>query len=160
MPQTLINDENRWIRELEVGLLAAQAGAKQLTHWVGKIDATEKADRDFVTQADISSQAAIFEVLSDQCPDHQLIGEEDGSSYPSHDPRPFWLVDPLDGTTNYLHQLPSYAVSIALVVDQKVVVGIVIDPLLHQSFCAVDGGGAWLNGSAIRAVIVACCTKR
>jgi myo-inositol-1(or 4)-monophosphatase len=62
-----------------------------------------------------------------------------------------WLVDPLDGTTNFMHQLPSYCVSVALAMQGRVVVGVVIDPLLEFTFFATAGGGAWWNGQPIRA---------
>jgi myo-inositol-1(or 4)-monophosphatase len=142
-----------WENEGLVALQAAQAGARQLESWIGKVRPTEKSIRDFVTQADIASQQAVFGVLHQHFPDHALVGEESapldaaGISLPSN---PCWLVDPLDGTTNFLHQFPSYCVSVGLAIEGRVVAAAIVDPMLDQTYTAVEGGGAWCNGTSIR----------
>jgi myo-inositol-1(or 4)-monophosphatase len=141
-----------WKNEGLVALAAAQAGARKLEAWIGKVQPTEKSIRDFVTQADIASQQAVFEILHQNFPNHALLGEEDaphelhGKNIPSH---PCWLVDPLDGTTNFLHQFPSYCVSVGLAIEGRVVAAAIVDPMLQQTYSAVEGGGAWCNGKAI-----------
>ena len=141
-----------WQQEMRGALAAAQIGGHVLGQWVGRVVPSEKAARDFVTQADLASQQAIFESLAEQFPDHRLIGEECATAgeRSSLDDGPCWLVDPLDGTTNYLHQFPSYCVSIALVVERRVVVGVVLDPMWQQTYWASAGEGAWRNGERIR----------
>ncbi len=141
-----------WEKETRACLAAAEIGASVLQGWIGRVRPSEKGTRDFVTEADLASQQAIFDSLAEQFPSHQLIGEEGSSTgdLTSLDSGPCWLVDPLDGTTNYLHQFPSYCVSIALVVGGRPVVGVVRDPMLGQTYHASDGGGAFRNGQPIR----------
>lgn len=138
---------------------AARAGGQVLRDWLGRIRAREKGPKDLVTEADLASQQAIRELLLGRFPDHQFLGEEIDSS----DARTLgegycWVVDPLDGTTNYVHQLPNFAVSIALCRGGQALVGTVYDPLLDECFSAVAGRGARLNGKPIR--VSDCCELR
>lgn len=141
-----------WEKQLQAAQIAAERGAQALEQWIGRVQPHEKGTRDFVTQADLASQQAIFETLAGHFPDHVLIGEEGtwGELTSNASDQPYWLVDPLDGTTNYIHQFPSYCVSLALVVDQQIVVGVIRDPLLGQVYWAAQGAGAWRNGQPIR----------
>lgn len=128
---------------------AAEAGAKELLAWRGRFSAQNKAARDFVTDADLASQGAIQAILLGKYPDHGFLGEE------SPDLRqldqPFcWVVDPLDGTTNYVHDFPCFAVSIALLQEGKLQVGMILDPLKGECFSAVQGQGSFLNGQPIQ----------
>ncbi len=137
---------------LASGLEAARAGAERLMErWrhLEPWEVDEKAANDLVSAADRASEAAILEVLRRRHPDHLVLAEESGGEGLDSD-RPLWVVDPLDGTTNYVHGVPHWAVSIGLVVDGRPVVGIVCDPLKNDTFTAVAGGGARWNGQPCR----------
>ncbi len=120
-----------------------------LLSWVGRFDVREKGPSDLVTQADLASQEAIRGILLVDFPQHAFISEEADS-----DMKPTaefcWVVDPLDGTTNYVHQLPHFAVSIALLQHGKPIVGAILDPIHNECFTCERGGGAFLNGNRIR----------
>lgn len=138
---------------LNVAEQAARAGGEQLRHWRSKFKVSEKGRFDLVTDADHASQAAIREVILGQCPDHSFLGEEtpaDERAKLIQTQTPLWVVDPLDGTTNYVHDLPCYAVSIGLVMDERVQVGVIYDPVRDEMFSAAKGRGATVNGQAIR----------
>lgn len=109
---------------------------------------TTKGWRDIVTDADLASQQAILTFLTRSFPDHGILSEETPSqTNPFLDGRPFWLVDPLDGTTNFANRFPGFAVAIALVVGREPIVGVVHDPLRHETFYAEKGRGAFLQRS-------------
>jgi myo-inositol-1(or 4)-monophosphatase len=138
---------------------AARAGGQVLLDWRGKIKAREKGPKDLVTEADLASQEVIRKTLLSVFPDHRFVGEEDGPSIEDQQSPQYgfcWICDPLDGTTNYVHQLPNFCVSLALRHDDKVLVGVVFDPTSNECFSAVSGQGAFLNGQPIR---VSDCTK-
>src|SRR5262249_58926082 len=99
------------------------------------------------TDADPASQKAIFEALAGVFPDHQFLGEEDPEQRgrPAKDAPPTWIVDPIDGTTNYVHDCPLYCISIGLQVAGDMVVGVVLDPSRNELFAAARGLGAWLG---------------
>jgi myo-inositol-1(or 4)-monophosphatase len=131
---------------------AARAGGKTLLQWRGKATAREKGPRDLVTEADLASQEAIRRVVLQTFPDHDFIGEE---SFPGESRRPRrseyrWIVDPLDGTANYVHGMLSYAVSVALEKNGQIVAGCVFDPELDVSYTSQRGGGALVNGEPIQ----------
>lgn len=104
---------------------------------------------DLVTSADLASQRLIFEGLKEKCPSHRLIGEEDSDHYGSLDDRPTWIVDAIDGTTNFVHGINNFAVSIALSIDKSIVIGVVYNPCTDEMFSAIRGHGAFLNDVAI-----------
>jgi len=135
---------------------AAQIGGQELVDRMGTAKVREKGNRDFVTEADLSSQKAISLHLEGAFPDHRFLGEEDdpalnNSVLPKNDSEsPFcWVVDPLDGTTNYVHQLPSFSVSIGLLYLGQPIVAVVWDPILKDMYQATLGGGATRNGEPI-----------
>lgn len=121
---------------------AARLGGSILQDWAGRFDTREKAPADLVTDADLASQAAIRKFLLERFPDHGFLGEE-GDGLVQGDYR--WVVDPLDGTTNYVHRFPNYAVSIALEHREEPIAGVVFDPTINECYKASLGGGAWLN---------------
>jgi myo-inositol-1(or 4)-monophosphatase len=135
---------------------AAHRGASELERWQGRFTVREKSRADLVTDADQASQTAIKDYLLGRFPGHHFLGEEDsvGKSLDqiqaSLTDAPTWIVDPLDGTGNYAHGLPCYAVNVALVVAHQVVVGVTFDPRLNEMFVATRGGGTFLNGVRIR----------
>lgn len=133
---------------------AARIGGEVLTDWVGRFEVREKGPADLVTQADLASQQAIRKLVLDRFPDHAFLGEEDqlgeeDDAVPNPDAEYVWVVDPLDGTTNYVHQNPQFAVSVALVRGSEVVVGTIFDPSSGECFTAERGAGAFLNGKPI-----------
>jgi myo-inositol-1(or 4)-monophosphatase len=101
-----------------------------------------------VTEADLASQEAIRQRLLSVFPEHDFVSEE-GDQGGQLDGRYCWVVDPLDGTLNYVHQIPHYAVSIALLEHGKPIVGVIYDPVSNECFRARRGAGAWLNGTRI-----------
>lgn len=132
---------------------AAQAGARELLDWRGRFATHEKSARDLVTDADLASQAAVRAEIAAKYglgadSEHGFLGEEDP------DPRqlecPYcWVVDPLDGTTNYVHDFPCFAVSVAVAKAGELVAGVVLDPLRGECFSAAQGLGSQLNGKSI-----------
>lgn len=109
--------------------------------------ASFKSPIDLVTQVDLASEAVIRAVLGTACPDIPVLGEEQGGAWGA---ATRWLVDPLDGTTNFVHDFPFYCVSIALQVDGRLELGVVYDPVREHLYEAVRGEGATRNGGALR----------
>jgi myo-inositol-1(or 4)-monophosphatase len=115
---------------------------------LAEIVITHKAPGDVVSAIDQEAQTLIREVVLHHFPDHGFVGEEGQALL--RDGQPHWLVDPLDGSANYLRGYPQYAVSIALVVVGEPVLGVVLDPWRNEFFGAIRGRGAVLNGAPIR----------
>src|SRR5258708_36423311 len=136
---------------LDAAINAAQLGAAMLEEWRTRFQVREKGRFDLVTEADVGSQQAIRGYLEERFPDHAFVGEEDPASQrkPEADAPPTWIVDPLDGTTNYVHDCPMYCVSIGLQVAGEMVVGVVFDPRHQEMFTAAKGQGASLNGRRV-----------
>ncbi len=137
-------------RELAVALDAARAA--EAIHRAGRtrdlqID-SKSAVRDLVTQVDTESEAAVRSVISAAFPDDSILGEEAPELVRGSGRR--WVVDPLDGTVNYAHGFPFYCVSIALQVDQQVVLGVVLDTARGDLFTATLGGGAFCDGERLQ----------
>ncbi len=107
-----------------------------------------KGDRDIVTDADFAANAAIRAIIEREFPDHAILSEEDPSPEPGSEY--LWIVDPLDGTTNYARGYPVFSVSIALSQRGRAQVGVVYDPVRDECYYASRGEGAFLNGSAIQ----------
>ena len=159
---------------------AVRAGGQVVQDWAGRFDVRKKGPADLVTQADFASQEVVRKTVLASFPDHCLLGEEAGdcpnfrghrgeavvdengtvpfeaapaqaagTAAPQNEYR--WIVDPLDGTTNYVHGVPHYCVSLALERNGRLLVGAVYDPILDECFTAIDGRGAWLNGQPIHA---------
>lgn len=113
----------------------------------------KSSDVDPVTEYDRRSEAYIVERLRAAFPGHAIVGEEGGAydiATAAHGPRYEWRVDPLDGTVNFAHGLPIFAVSLGLLVDDVPTVGVVYNPMSDELFAATRGGGATLNGKPIR----------
>jgi myo-inositol-1(or 4)-monophosphatase len=106
-----------------------------------------KRDKDFVTEVDKAAEAAIIEVLKEAYPDHAILAEESGAS---GDSDTVWIIDPLDGTTNFIHGFPQYAISIAQQHKGVLQHAVVYDPTKNELFTASKGSGAFLNERRIR----------
>ncbi len=103
---------------------------------------------DLVTEMDRAVERFVRSELRQRFPEHGLLGEEEGGAW--HEGRPRWLIDPLDGTTNYAHGYPFFAVSLALEVDGHIVVGVVYNPVLDELYAATKGQGAFLNDAPLQ----------
>jgi myo-inositol-1(or 4)-monophosphatase len=132
------------MHDLAVALKAAHAGAAVVReHFGTALDADYKRKFDPVTAVDRVAEAAIIHVISTEKPDDGILAEEGGGA--ARDGR-YWLIDPLDGTVNFVHSIPQVAVSIALWDGSQALVGVVIDVLRNEVFVAQSGSGATLNG--------------
>jgi myo-inositol-1(or 4)-monophosphatase len=131
----------------EAACEAARRGAAVLARWREKFQVREKGRADLVTEADLGSQEAIRSFLQARFPDHAFLGEEGPAAQhrPGPGAPPTWIVDPLDGTTNYVHDIPLYCVSIGLEVAGELVVGAVYEPSREEMYHAAKGRGALLN---------------
>jgi myo-inositol-1(or 4)-monophosphatase len=116
---------------------------------VENLQVSMKGAGDFVSRADLNAEKIIKEDLMGARPTYGWLGEESAEEE-GQDPTRRWIVDPLDGTTNYLHGLPHWAVSIALEHKGQIVAGVVFDPAKDEMFFAEKGAGAWLNESRLR----------
>ena len=135
---------------LNIAIRAARAAGdviiRQIDH-VQDLPVTKKGRNDFVTEVDRHAELVIIETLHKSYPDHAILAEESGQQGDS----PYvWIIDPLDGTTNYLHGFPQYAVSIALQHRGELDQAVVYDPLRQELFTASRGEGALLNNKRIR----------
>ena len=136
---------------LKVAEKAVRAAGATVQDWIGKTSVRHKGPADLVTEADFASQEVIRATVLGAYPDHSLLGEEGprpGESSPRTQYR--WIADPLDGTTNYVHRVPHYCISLALERHGVVLVGAIYDPTHDECFTAAAGRGAWLNGRPIR----------
>jgi myo-inositol-1(or 4)-monophosphatase len=116
---------------------------------VGHLRVATKQQNDFVTEVDRAAEAAIIDVLHDAYPSHSILAEESGASGDEKSEYQ-WIIDPLDGTTNFIHGFPQYAVSIGLTHKGVLAHGVVYDPGRNELFVASKGSGAYLNDKRIR----------
>lgn len=135
---------------LNIAIRAARAAGNIIVRASDRIDRLDiiiKADNDFVTQIDQQAEKEIITILKNAYPDHSFLAEESGR----HGGNEYqWIIDPLDGTTNFLHGFPQYAVSIALKHRERLDQAVVYDPLRQELFTASRGAGAHLNDRRIR----------
>lgn len=147
MPSEFSNhDSQLW---LSAAIEAAETGGKVLQEWIGRFSVREKSRSNLVTEADEASQLAIVQSLKRHFPTHGFLGEESLNER-SPGKEAFWIIDPLDGTTNYVHGFPYYCVSIALSVGGRIVVGVIHDPTRNETFTASHGQGAFRNGVSMK----------
>ncbi len=138
---------------VNVAVKAAREAGKIINRAALDIEAvriTQKQVNDFVTDVDKASEAIIIETLLTAYPGHGILAEESGQEHGAKDSDYVWIIDPLDGTTNFIHGLPVYCVSIALAVKGKVEQAVVYDPTRNDLFTATKGRGAYLNDRRIR----------
>ncbi len=136
-------------KELDVAISAAKAGGKILTDFYGNLSGfnTKGSPYNLVTQADLNSEKKIVSILKKAFPSHGIMAEEGSNS--NKDFEKVWIIDPLDGTTNFAHSFQYFCVSIALKFKSEIVLGVVFDPLRKELFYAEKGKGAFLNGKKI-----------
>ncbi len=135
---------------LNIAVRAARSAGDIILRSVDKaahLEVERKGKNDFATEVDRLAEREIISILKAAYPEHSILAEESGE----HDGNEYqWIIDPLDGTTNFIHGFPQYAVSIALKVKGRLEVGVVYDPLRDELFTAKRGGGAMLNNRRIR----------
>ncbi|MDB5987036.1 MAG: inositol monophosphatase [Nevskia sp.] len=123
---------------------------RNLDH-VDQLKIERKGRNDFVTQVDRGAESEIVKIIRKAYPQHAVLGEEGGrSDIAGHDSEVLWIIDPLDGTTNYLHGLPHFAVSIGIQVRGVLTHGVIYAPCTQDLYCASRGGGATLNNRRVR----------
>lgn len=137
---------------LNIAINAARQAGKIIVRaqdQVASLNVMKKGTNDFVTQVDKAAEDAIIETIKKAYPDHAILGEESGYQEAKQADQ-LWIIDPLDGTTNFIHDFPQFCVSIAFQDQGKVTQGVVYDPLRDELFTAVRGRGARLNERRIR----------
>lgn len=127
---------------------AREAGQILLEKFGRKIEISLKGDINLVTEADIASEKHIIERIKSYHPKHAILAEESGASETQNEYK--WIVDPLDGTTNFAHGYPCWCVTLALEHNGEIVLGVTFDPTRNELFAAEKGQGATLNGRRIR----------
>jgi myo-inositol-1(or 4)-monophosphatase len=135
---------------VNIAIRAARRAGELMIRQLNQLEAlqiAEKGRNEFVTQVDRLAEEAIIEIIRDHYPEHAILAEESGSS---GDSEYQWIIDPLDGTTNYIHGFPVFAVSIAVAQRGELQHGVVYDPLRQEIFSASRGEGAQLDGRKIR----------
>lgn len=138
---------------LNTAIKAARRAATVIMRYLPQIDRLaieSKGRNDFVSQVDRQAEAEIVSVIHAAYPDHAILGEETGETAGKTSSEYKWIVDPLDGTTNYLHGYPQFSVSIALMHGNKLDQAVVFDPLRNELFTASRGSGAQLNDRRMR----------
>ncbi|TMH05753.1 MAG: inositol monophosphatase [Betaproteobacteria bacterium] len=115
-----------------------------------RLTITAKGPKDFVSEVDRAAEAAIVDVLHATYPDHAILAEEGTAKGANADAEYLWIIDPLDGTTNFLHGFPQYCVSIALQHKGQITQGVIYDPVRNDLFTATRGRGAFLNDHRMR----------
>lgn len=135
---------------LNTAVKAARRAAGIISRASGNLEGlhvTDKSCNDFVSEVDHAAEAAIIDILREAYPQHAILAEESGQSGASDC---VWIIDPLDGTTNFLHGFPQYAVSIALAERGVLTQGVIYDPTRNELFTATRGSGAYLNDRRMR----------
>ncbi|MGD9586968.1 MAG: inositol monophosphatase family protein, partial [Brachymonas sp.] len=138
---------------LNMAVKAARAAGAIINRASFDLDAvrvSQKQVNDYVTEVDQASEACIIETLLTAYPGHGILAEESGQQHGNKDSEFMWIIDPLDGTTNFIHGFPVYCVSIALAVRGKVEQAVIYDPTRNDLFTATRGRGAYMNERRIR----------
>ena len=143
---------SQWSANINVMIKAARRAGRSLMRDFGEVEnlqVSRKGPGDFVSKADLRAEEILKEDLLEARENYGWLGEE-GGGIEGADPTRRWIVDPLDGTTNFLHGIPQWAVSIALEHKGQIVAAVVFNPALEEIYVAEKGGGAWLNDRRIR----------
>jgi myo-inositol-1(or 4)-monophosphatase len=128
--------------------LAHRAGSLLMEKFTRSLEIQYKGDINLVTEADKLSESLIIESIRENFPDHGILSEESPAIRENSPIR--WIIDPLDGTTNYAHGYPVFCISIAVEEEGKVILGVIYDPTRRDTFVATCGKGAYLNGARLR----------
>ena len=137
---------------LNIALKAARAACtimNRASDNLSSLEVHKKAHHDYVSEVDMACERTIIDILREAYPTHQILAEETGVTGPEKSAFQ-WIIDPLDGTTNFLHGFPQYAVSIALKRENEVIEAVVADPVANEVFTATRGVGAFVNGRRLR----------
>ncbi len=137
---------------LNIMIKASEKASKILIRDFGELEnlqVSKKGPKDFVTNADIKAEKIIIEELKKARPNYSIISEENGVEK-NKDESSFWIIDPIDGTTNFLHGIPHFAISIALQLNNEIVCGLIYDPIKDELFYAEKNQGAYFNNQRIR----------
>jgi len=129
---------------------AREAGQILLEKFGRKIEISKKGDINLVTEADIASEKHIIEKINTHYPKHSILAEESGDAVVIGNSKWKWVIDPLDGTTNFAHGYPCFCVTLALEHEGEIVVGVTYDPTRNELFASEKGSGATLNNKPIR----------
>jgi myo-inositol-1(or 4)-monophosphatase len=143
---------NTWLTTARLAASAATAVHQRYSGRIDVRDADVKGFADFVSRVDVEAQDAALEVIAHRHPDHLILAEEGEATdtdLPT-DGTPIWVVDPLDGTNNFLHGHPNYAASVAVAVEGRPVAACIHAGATSETWWARAGGGAWRNGQAVR----------
>ena len=138
---------------LNIAIKAARRAAQiinRASHDLDLLKVSTKQPNDFVTEVDKAAEAAIIETLREAYPSYGILAEESGHQAGKGDDEYQWIIDPLDGTTNFIHGLPQYAISIALAKGSTIEQAVIFDPNRNELFTASKGAGAFLNERRIR----------
>jgi len=136
---------------LNIAISAAHAAGDIIARNIEQLDrvkVSEKANKEYFSDVDIKAEQAIIQTIKKAYPEHTIIAEESGLHQGEEDA--VWIIDPLDGTSNFLHGFPFYAVSIAFRLKGRIEHGVIYDPLRHECFSATRGRGARLNDRRLR----------
>jgi myo-inositol-1(or 4)-monophosphatase len=136
---------------INIAIEAAKSASQILTKNFGKIkseDIKEKDRNDFLTFVDTLAEKTIIDILLDNFPDHSILAEESG--WRKQNSEFEWIIDPLDGTKNYISGVPNFSISIALRKNDQILLGVILDPVNNELFTTVKDEGAFLNGNKIR----------
>ena len=137
---------------LNIMIKASEKASKILIRDFGEIEklqVSKKGPKDFVTNADVKVEKIILEELKKARPNYSIFSEENGSEY-NKDKNNTWIIDPIDGTINFLHGIPHFAISIALKSNNEIVSGLIFDPIKNEMFYAEKESGAFFNNHRIR----------
>ena len=137
---------------LNIMIKASEKASKILIRDFGEVEnlqVSKKGPTDFVTNADLKAEKIIIEELKKARPNYSIISEEKGSE-DNKDKKNIWIIDPIDGTLNFLHGIPHFAISIALKSDNEIVSGLIFDPIKNEMFFAEKNNGAFYNNHRIK----------
>ena len=137
---------------LNIMIKASEKASKVLIKDFGEIEklqVSKKGPKDFVTNSDFKVEKIIIDELKKAKPNYSILSEEKGAEF-NKDKDNIWIIDPIDGTINYLHGIPHFAISIALKSKDKIVAGLIYDPIKDEMFYAEKNSGAFFNNSRIR----------
>ncbi len=147
-PNILHGNELRGLRQ--TAKAAAIVAGEVLISWRGRFSVREKNRHDLVTDADVDAQRAVAQTIALRYPDHALLGEESDHHLRPGENEYCWIVDPLDGTTNYVHGFPAWCVSVAVCLGNTLLAAAIFDPVKNELFTAAIGQGADLDGQPLR----------